>query len=129
MINYKMDVTNPQAITQQVYKLETMAHGLAEAYREDLEVSFGEEGIKVKALSNYDWATRPEQYFYDVCDSKNSLIGIILPISKKAVIGSPHGIQKEISKVDEVLLNRGYEVFAGKGGEAYHFLRELGIGE
>ncbi|MEK6964313.1 MAG: hypothetical protein AABX70_07855 [Nanoarchaeota archaeon] len=106
-----MDVTDPTAITGQVQQLEAMAHGLAQTYRADLESALGTP-FQVNNLTNYDWASSPEDHFYPV-RYDNTLYGAIFPISKQALIGSQFVADEDLvfEKARTLLEQRGYAVY------------------
>lgn len=111
-----MDTTNPNAITKQVQLLETITHNLAEAYRSDLEKGLGEP-LKLGKLTQYDWASFPEDHFYTL-RVDNAELGIILPISKQAVLGTNIiKYKKLVGSASKILMKRGYSVISNKSAK------------
>ena len=125
-----MDVTDPFGITKQVSLLESITHGLSEAYRLDLETELVKESVTsqkdnlgtfiVQKLSCYDWAKNPEDYFYTLKYEQYNLpkdlkykerdFGIILPIPHQALIGNNFVDDFIFQLASGVLNKRGYSV-------------------
>lgn len=106
-----METTDPTGITKKVQLLEAIAHGLSEAYRLDLETELGgSASFTIQKLSCYDWANAPEDHFYRLMYGEDNF-GIILPISKQALIGSESEATNSVfQSASEVLNRRGYSV-------------------